>query len=51
MTMFRRLAPPAPCGDIVAFCPPPIINEAEIDEVWRGSRDALDKASAQLAGA
>jgi 4-aminobutyrate--pyruvate transaminase len=37
-------------GDIVAFCPPLIISEAEIDEVWSRFSDALDKASAQLAG-
>jgi 4-aminobutyrate---pyruvate transaminase len=38
-------------GDIVAFCPPLIISEAEIDEIWSRFDDALDKASAQLASA
>jgi 4-aminobutyrate--pyruvate transaminase len=35
-------------GDVVAFCPPLIINEAEIDEIWSRFGDALDRASAQL---
>jgi 4-aminobutyrate---pyruvate transaminase len=36
-------------GDIVAFCPPLIITEAEIDEIWSRFGDALEKVSIQLA--
>jgi len=38
-------------GDIVAFCPPLIISEAEIDEIWSRFGDALEKVSVQLASA
>jgi 4-aminobutyrate---pyruvate transaminase len=38
-------------GDIVAFCPPLIISEAEIDELWSRFEDALQKVSVQLASA
>jgi 4-aminobutyrate--pyruvate transaminase len=36
-------------GDIVALCPPLIVTEAEIDEIWSRFGNALDQASAQLA--
>jgi 4-aminobutyrate--pyruvate transaminase len=36
-------------GDIVALCPPLIVSEDEIDEIWSRFGDALDQASAQLA--
>ena len=36
-------------GDIIAFCPPLIISEAEIDELWSRFGAALDDAAAKLA--
>ena len=36
-------------GDVVAFCPPLIVTEAEIDEIWSRFDDALDEAAAKLA--
>jgi 4-aminobutyrate--pyruvate transaminase len=35
-------------GDIVAFCPPLIISEGEIDEVMAGFRKALDDTWAMM---
>jgi 4-aminobutyrate---pyruvate transaminase len=36
-------------GDILAFCPPLVVSEAEIDEIWSRFGAALDEASIQLA--
>jgi 4-aminobutyrate---pyruvate transaminase len=38
-------------GDVVAFCPPLIVSEAECDEIWRRFGDALDQAAARLKAA
>ncbi|HEY3919956.1 MAG TPA: aspartate aminotransferase family protein [Stellaceae bacterium] len=38
-------------GDIVALCPPLIVTEAEIDEIWSRFGDAFDQAAAQLTSA
>lgn len=35
-------------GDIIALCPPLIVTEAEIDEIWSRFGAALDEASVQL---
>ncbi|HLI21759.1 MAG TPA: aspartate aminotransferase family protein [Stellaceae bacterium] len=36
-------------GDIVALCPPLIVTEADIDEIWSRFGDALEDASVKLA--
>ncbi len=35
-------------GDTVAFCPPLIVNESEIDEIWKRFGRALDHAASRL---
>jgi 4-aminobutyrate--pyruvate transaminase len=35
-------------GDIVAFCPPLIVSESEIDEMFAGFAKALDDTSAMV---
>jgi 4-aminobutyrate--pyruvate transaminase len=35
-------------GDTIAFCPPLIVTEQEIDEIWKRFGAALDQAAAQL---
>ena len=35
-------------GDTVAFCPPLIATEAEIDDIWNRFGPALDEAAARL---
>jgi 4-aminobutyrate--pyruvate transaminase len=35
-------------GDVIALCPPLIVTEAEIDEIWRRVGKALDEMAAKL---
>jgi len=35
-------------GDVIALCPPLIVSESEIDEIWRRVGKALDEMAAKL---
>jgi 4-aminobutyrate--pyruvate transaminase len=36
-------------GDVIAVCPPLIVTEADIDDIWSRFGEALEDASVQLA--